>query len=142
MMKMRSGGKQKKRDIPRATWEGIWRDLAEPKKRKKKKKKYNYGNNYSGTNDNEKFVFDKSKFCFYFCFYRFPSSSPQVIFPFCFALQMSNGCVLRATSKILYYRWVYNIVSSLFLTVMIVGGNSSWLCLYKVLDRDGRVRDT
>lgn len=142
MMKMRSGGKQKKRDIPRATWEGICLNPRKEKIKRPNRKKNNYGNNYSGTNDNEKFVFDKSKFCFYFCFYRFPSSSPQVIFPFCFALQMPNGCVLRATSKILYYRWVYNIVSSLFLTLMIVGGNSSWLCLYKVLDGDGCVRNT
>lgn len=76
MMKMRSGGKQKKRDIPRATWEGI---CLNPRKEKNKKKKYNYGNNYSGTNDNEKFVFDKSKFCFYFCFYRFPSFAPLLL---------------------------------------------------------------
>lgn len=63
-------------------------------------------------------------FCFYFyCFYL---SCFFLSLCFCLArnaLQMSNGCELRATSKILYYRWVYNIVSLLFLTLMI--GNSS-----------------
>lgn len=136
MMKMRSGGKQKKRDIPRVTWEGIWRDLPEPKKRKK--------NTTMATTTVEQMTMRNLSSISQSFVSTFVSivSPLSPLFPFCFALQMSNGCVLRATSKILYYRWVYNIVSSLFLTLMIVGGNSSWLCLYKVLGRDGSVRDT
>lgn len=55
-------------------------------------------------------------------------------------MQMSNDCESRATSKILYYRWVYNIVSLLFLTLMIVGVKE--ILLLDVLDGDGCVSDT
>lgn len=72
----------------------------------------------------QSFVFCFYFYCFFSCFF--------LSLCFCLArnaLQMSNGCELRATSKILYYWWVYNIVSLLFLTLMIVAAKEILLAL-------------
>lgn len=123
---------REKRDVPRATLEAFYAMccccLVSSEPRKKQLSKTTTTTVTTATNDSEKFAFDKAKFCFLLLFLLFLVSS----LCFCLArnaLQMSNGCEFRATSKILYYRWAYNIVILLFLSLMIVAAKEILLAL-------------